>query len=123
MNKAQAEAWVKELTDLLAGKELITVAVTPIGHKVEVRQHQEFSKAYFVEHADGSCVVALCDSYGVMTGADNWQIDADKRTVLCHLKNGYNEDLHYTWTIVDPMENGSLWQQMREAQERLWRVK
>lgn len=123
MNKNQAEAWVKELTDLLSGRELITVAVTPIGSKVTVRQNQKFNRAYFVEYDSGACSVAISDSYGVMTGAKEWQIDPNARTVLCHLTNGYGEPLHYTWTIAGEDDDGKVWRQLKDAQERLWRVR
>lgn len=123
MNKVQAKAWVNELTQLLSGRNLITVAVTPIGYKVEVRQNQKFHKAYFVEHSDGDCVVALSDTYGVMTGAEKWEIDPDRRTVHAQTTNGLGEILYYTWTIADDDEEGTIWESLHDAQKRLWRVR
>ena len=67
MTKTEAQLWVEELTSLLTGKTLISVSGTEIG--IHVRQNEHFHDAYFVEHNDGTCVVALSDSYGVMTGA------------------------------------------------------
>jgi hypothetical protein len=122
MNKNQAEAWVNEITDLLTGKNLITAAVTTIGYRVEIRQNQQFKKAYFVEHGE-TCSIAIVDTYGVMTGAENWEIDPNKRTILCHPKNAYDEQLHYTWTIAENDDNGIIWYKMLDAQKRLWKVK
>jgi len=120
MNKNQAEAWVKELTGLLTDKELVSVSIDPIG--VRVRTNQKFEKAYYVQHQDGSCVVALCDTYGVMTGAEHWEIDPDLRSVHAETKNGYGQPLHFVWTMTDN-QNGDSWRAMRDAQERLWEAR
>jgi len=121
MNKNQADVWVKELTELLTSKNLISVQVTPTG--VEVRQSEKFNNAYFVEYHDGSCVVALHDSYGVMTGADDWQIDPDHRTVHARTTNGYGDLCQFAWTIEDKSHSKKLWHAMKNAQERLRKVK
>jgi hypothetical protein len=120
MNRRQAEAWVYELTALLTGKNLISVGVTAYG--VDVRQNQSFQKAYYVEHAEDKCSVALSYSYGVMTGATDWYVRPDLRLVGCTVKNGYDVLLHYVWAIADPNDAGELWQYMNDMQKRLWKV-
>ena len=119
MDKSRAEQWVEELTGLLSGHQLVTVAVGP-GERAEVRLDQEFEQAYFVGHQDGDCVVALADSYGVMTGASNWRIDPDRRSVHAYATNGFGEPLQWVWTVADD-KDGSVWRSMQEASKRLRR--
>lgn len=122
MDKKQAETWVKEITELLQGKNLVSVAAGP-GSRVEIRQNQKFDKSYFVEHKDGSCVVALCDTYGVMTGAETWSIDPDRRTIHAETTNGFGEPVRFAWAIADNDDDGKMFFAMRDAQERMWAVR
>ncbi len=117
MNKTQAEAWVDELTKLLTGKTLIAAGHTYTG--LRIRQNERFDKAYFVEH-EKTCSVALCDSYGVMTGSQNWEVRPDQRAVRCRIQD---PDCEYLWAIVEPDDRGELWHYMSEMQARLWQVK
>ena len=89
---------------------------------MEVRQNQEFRNAYVVEYPDGECSVALGDTYGVMTGAKDWSIDPDRRTVHAKTTNGFGEPLSFSWTIADS-DQGKIWHEMNDARERLWSVK
>lgn len=118
MDKEKAEHWVQELTGLLTSKELVAVAVGP-GDRVDVRP-VVFKGSYFVEHQGGDCVVALSDTYGVMTGAEEWSIDPDRRTVHAQTTNGYGEVIRFAWMDLD--RGGQSWGDWRDAQERLWRI-
>ena len=115
MNKTQAESLVEELTALLTDKELVAVSVYVDG--VEVRTAQRFSAAYYVEHADGSCSVALADTYGVMTGAENWSIDPDLRSIHAETTNAYGRPVRFVWAIMD--KSGEYWDMFWQAQKRL----
>lgn len=125
MNKTQAEEWVKELTELLTDKNLIMVGVSTCG--LNIRQNQKFDKSYYIEHSDGRCSVALSYSYGVMTGAEQWFVNPDERSVGCIIENKYDRTLHfysqYSWAIADPDKDGKIWSYMNKMQERLWKVK
>lgn len=113
--------WAEQITNLLFGRNLISVSVYRKG-QVEVRQNQEFRNAYVVEYPDGECSVALGDTYGVMAGAKDWSIDPDKRTIHAKTTNGYGEPLSFSWTISDD-DSDELWRLMKGAQKRLWSVK
>jgi len=120
MNKNQAESWVKEITALLSGKILVTVSVTPIG--LDVRQNQKFNNAYIVEHSEENCTIGLSDSYGVMTGAQEWELKPDQRMVIAKTTNGFNEPLTFAWCISDNDDNGLILREMHEMQNRIWKV-
>jgi hypothetical protein len=118
MYKQKAEQWVEELTNLLSGRQIVSVAVGP-GERVDVRLEQEFKRAYFVEHQRGNCTIALADSYGVMTGASRWRIDPDRRSVHAYATNGFGEPLQWVWTVADDVD-GTVYRSMLESQRRLW---
>jgi hypothetical protein len=108
MNKKQAEFIVKALSEIMTGRRLTSTQT--IGHeRPRVRTNQRFEKAYIVDYKDGSCVVAVCDSYGVMTGAENWNIDPDSRSIFAETKNGLGETVHFSWTVEDDDGSGKLW--------------
>lgn len=120
MNKKQAEVWVKEITVLLSDKNLVTVSVTPTG--LDVRQNQKFNKAYIVEHSEENCTIGLSDSYGVMTGAKEWELKPNQRMVIAKTTNGFDESLIFAWCISDNDDNGILYREMNEMQRRIWKV-
>lgn len=102
MNKQQAAKLSAIITDLLTGYDLVTVAITPMRQgRPEVRINQSFCQAYTVDHADGTSVVAIQDSYGVMTGAADWDIEPDSRTVYARTTNAYGEVCIFSWTVTD----------------------
>jgi len=117
MDRSKAERWVEELTALLERRSLVSVTAGP-GERLDVRLNQKFKQAYFVEHQGGDCVVALADTYGVMTGAGRWRIDPDHRSIHAHATNGFGEPLHWVWTIADDPD-GTVWQTMQEVASRL----
>jgi len=117
MDKKYADFVVKAVTEILAGHDLVSVATRP-DREPDVRVHQTFEKAYQVDYKDGRYSVALCDSYGVMTGADaeDWTIDPDKRAVIAKTTNGPGDALYFSWVVTDD-EDGTLWNKMRKLQE------
>jgi len=120
VNKNQAEAWVKEITNLLTGKTLVSVSVTPTG--LDVRQNQKFNNAYIVEHSEENCVIGISDSYGVMTGAKEWELKPNQRMIVANTTNGFDEPLIFAWCISDDDDNGILYREMNEAQKRIWQA-
>lgn len=102
MNTKKAIKLAAVITDLLTGHDLVTVSITPSRrNRPEVRLNQSFKEAYTVDYGDGTGVVAIHDSYGVMTGAETWEIDADSRTIYARTTNMSGEPCIFSWTVTD----------------------
>lgn len=101
MDKARAELLCSTISRLLTKKKLVRVSVTPLTQLV-VRVDQSFKGTYFVSHADGSCVVAISDSYGVMSGAETWSIASDTYSIHAETTNNLGEPCRFTWALQEP---------------------
>lgn len=122
LTENQAKEWGATILELLGGRELITTAIGPNG-RVDIRQSQYVNNTYTVEYGDGTASVAVCDSYGVMSGAQQWSISPEQRTIRADVKNAFGEPLIFTWTITNHGGDRETYYQFREAQEKMWGVK
>jgi hypothetical protein len=52
-----------------------------------------------------------------MTGAENWSIDPDLRSIHAETTNAYGQPTRFVWTIVD--KSGEYWSTLHEAQKLL----
>lgn len=120
MTRQEAEFVIKMMSDLFAGKKSVSVFARS-GRPPEVRTDQEIDHAYIVEYADKTCAVGVSDSYGVMTGSSEWQIDPDKRSIHARAINGHGEELWFTWRLQN--NSSGTWEAFRQAQVDLMKAR
>ncbi len=122
MNKEYADQLVESITKILSGHKLATVSSTPLGLRQQI--NETFTKSYHIKHpSNNTYSVAIVDSYGVMTGANQWELDADKRSIKCKTTNCTGDLCQFTWTIQDPDPEDVVWDIMREEQRKLREIK
>ncbi len=120
MKKQQAELWVEVIKETLSNRNLISIEQMSNG-KIVVRPRQQFKDAYVVERANDNCAIGVRDSYGSMTGAENWHIDPNSRTITAKTTNADKEPLQFLW-IVDEDDKGEIWQEMNKNQKKIWQL-
>ena len=121
MNPKEAEAFVKTLDTLLTGCEFVSVNVHPYDHyRPTIRLHETYRSAYVVTHKDGSAVVGVCDSYGVITGVESFSIDDRGMRINMYWTNAYGERIQQAYVITSPV-NDAMRQAWHEAMERSWK--
>ena len=121
MNKTQAQWWVGAITELLTGKDLVTVAIGGLRRSPKVLTGQRFKEAYIVEYADSTCSLGVSDSYGVMSGAEKWEIDANQRMIHAETTNGFGEPLTFLW-VVNVNDGGADYDKWRALMQESWRM-
>ena len=123
MNKEQADFMIQVLDTVLTGRTLVSVAVRgDRGLDVDVRRNMFYKNSYRVDYQDGSCAVAVSDSYGVMTGAEEWHIDPDKRQIIANTVSGSGHNLYFSWMVDEDDKDGELWYAMKDMQKAYWEI-
>ena len=120
MNKQVAELWSSTITKLLSNRNLVRTTLN-YREEVQVRTRQTFKKSYIVELSGDNYIVALCDTYGVMTGANEWNIDENQRTIIAKTTNSYGDPLQFLWT-VDEDDSEHIYNEMIIARRELFKA-
>jgi hypothetical protein len=120
MKKQQAELLVTIITELLSNKKLVTVSSGEPFATNKILINQTFKKAYYNEYTNGDCSVAIRDSWGIMTGAEEIIIDPNSRSIHAHIKTGYRELIKFSWTLMAE-DDGEEYQKFKSALEKLWK--
>ena len=121
MTKEQAEWWNNFFNDFLKNRKLISVTQIHT-YKPEIRI-VVFDHSFFINYKNNLYSIGLSDSYGVMTGSEQWSIDPDRKEIIADTKNGYGQQCWHVWKIFDDHKDENVWRKLVEKQKESWKIK